>query len=335
MRDDRPDDVGPGRGPDARDPLVTVLTPAYNRAALLEDVYRSLCAQTFKDFEWLVIDDGSTDDTVARLERWQRTAPFDLRWRSQPNSGKHVALNVGVGASRGRFVAVLDSDDRYLPTALETLVGHFDALPALQAATFANVEARARTEAGDLIGDPLPAPVVDSDNFSAHEAVHLVDTTGMYRTAVLRDHPFPEDLGRFVPEALVWNRIARRYRTRVVSDVVSVVRYQPGGLSARPLATRVAEAPANRTYYRELLSMPQGMRPSRRLRAYAGYVRSSLHLRTGLLEQARDAPSVLWWLTALPLGFAAWARDHYRVQRATHAGSAAAPARDDPALTPR
>ncbi|HSL58561.1 MAG TPA: glycosyltransferase family A protein [Acidimicrobiales bacterium] len=296
-------------------PLVTVLTPTFDRADLLGDTYQSLLDQSVSDVEWLVVDDGSTDDTASRVERWARDAPFDVRYLHQANAGKHVALNRGVAAARGRYVAVLDSDDRYLPGALETLLHHFESLPDEVAATFANVEARATTETGQLIGDPLPAPIVDSDNFSGHEAVRLVDTIGMYRRSVLRDHPFPEDLGRFVPEALVWNRIARRHRTRFVSDVVAVKRSQPDGLSARPTATRIGEALAYRTFYRELVSLPLPMAATSRLRGYAGYIRCSLHLGQGVLAQARDAPSRWWWLLALPLGLVAWARDRWRRRR--------------------
>ncbi len=82
--------------------MLTILTPTYNRRPTLPRLYESLCAQTRLDFEWLVIDDGSTDDTAAWLQSCQaRTSAFAVRSLSQANGGKHVALNTGVRAARG------------------------------------------------------------------------------------------------------------------------------------------------------------------------------------------------------------------------------------------
>ena len=72
---------------------ITVLTPAYNRGKLLEKLYESLCAQDCKDFEWLIVDDGSTDDTSERVEQMKQTADFPISYHRKENGGKHTALN--------------------------------------------------------------------------------------------------------------------------------------------------------------------------------------------------------------------------------------------------
>ena len=69
--------------------LFTVFTSTFNRGELLARTYESLCRQTLQHFEWLIIDDGSTDDTAIRVRVWQRSAPFPIRYLHQPNSGKH------------------------------------------------------------------------------------------------------------------------------------------------------------------------------------------------------------------------------------------------------
>ena len=91
--------------------VFTVFTPTYNRARTLERVYSSLEAQTFRDFEWLIVDDGSTDGTRALVYEWQRQGSFAIRYFWQENRGKHVAFNVAVRESRGEFFLPLDSDD--------------------------------------------------------------------------------------------------------------------------------------------------------------------------------------------------------------------------------
>src|SRR3546814_6998192 len=99
----------------------TVLTPSYNRAHTLRRVYASLCAQTFCNFEWLVVDDGSTDDTRTLVEAWQQRASFPIRYVWQPNKHKKSALNHGIREAQGELIVALDSDDSLQANALEAM----------------------------------------------------------------------------------------------------------------------------------------------------------------------------------------------------------------------
>lgn len=83
--------------------MLTVFTPTYNRAATLARVYESLQRQTFRDFEWLIVDDGSEDETAELVERWRSTCSFPIRYLWQPNQGKHVAFNRGVELAQGEY----------------------------------------------------------------------------------------------------------------------------------------------------------------------------------------------------------------------------------------
>src|SRR5207237_1817583 len=98
----------------------TVFTATFNRAHTLPRVYDSLRVQTLTDFEWLVVDDGSTDGTRELVAGWAAQPAFPIRYFHQENSGKHVAENVAVREAHGRFTATLDSDDWYAPDALES-----------------------------------------------------------------------------------------------------------------------------------------------------------------------------------------------------------------------
>ena len=146
----------PARGKDdspRRTPKVTVLTLTYNRRHTLARVFESLCSQTYFDFEWLVIDDGSEDGTAATVESWRRSIPgFDIRYEWQPNAGKHIAHNRGVALARGEFCSIIDSDDWYVPTALERLVNHWEALPLEERPKYANVECLCMYVDGTLVG---------------------------------------------------------------------------------------------------------------------------------------------------------------------------------------
>ncbi len=97
--------------------FLTVLTPTYNRAYTLPALYKSLCAQTKCNFEWLIIDDGSTDDTQTVVKSLLGKAPFQIKYYQKQNGGKHTALNFSHPYIKGKMLAIVDSDDILLPQA--------------------------------------------------------------------------------------------------------------------------------------------------------------------------------------------------------------------------
>src|SRR5690348_333025 len=109
---------------------ITVFTPAYNRNHTLSRVYESLLRQDSSLFEWLVVDDGSTDSTVSTLAKLQSEAPFNIRFISQPNGGKHRAHNTAVRHANGELTLILDSDDELVEGAVEAIWDEWCAIPA-------------------------------------------------------------------------------------------------------------------------------------------------------------------------------------------------------------
>ena len=102
-----------------KSPYFTVFTPTFNRAYTLQGVYESLAMQTFRDFEWIIVDDGSTDNTENLISEWKKEANFVIRYYYQTNQGKHIASNKGVKEAQGELFLFLDSDDRCVPQTLE------------------------------------------------------------------------------------------------------------------------------------------------------------------------------------------------------------------------
>lgn len=102
--------------------MITVFTPTYNRAHLLHRVRQSLLQQNFVDFEWLIVDDGSTDETEQLVQSWITQNPIiPIRYIKKTNGGKHTAINTGVQAAAGELFVILDSDDQLLPDALKLI----------------------------------------------------------------------------------------------------------------------------------------------------------------------------------------------------------------------
>jgi glycosyltransferase involved in cell wall biosynthesis len=298
------------------DPLITVCTPTFNRGSHLARVHASLRTQTFRDFEWLVVDDGSTDDTGAIVEHLTLESNFPVRYIRKHNGGKHTALNRGVREARGYFCAVLDSDDWYLPECLARLKRHWDAIPRPE--DFAEVQGLCSNTLGEPLGDPFPEDVFDSDYYTNTEILELKgDRTGMIRTNVLRAYPFPEEFGPvLVPEAIVWNRISTRFRLRGFNEIVACKEYLAGGLTRRASTDHVALSAPRLLYVEELLQLDRSrpINPRRRLKAYANLTRNSLHQRRPLGAQARRAPSKLAWISAFPLGLLLYLRDFWRTR---------------------
>src|SRR5687767_5062754 len=206
----------------------TVFTPTYNRAHTLERVYASLDAQSFRDFEWLIVDDGSTDDTRSLVERWRQQARFPIRYLWQENSGKHVAFNVAVREARGELFLPFDSDDGCVPHALECFRRHWESIPGDRRARFSAVTALCKDQHGNLVGSKFPYAVTDSNSLEIHYRFHVTgEKWGFHRTEVLRQYPFPEIRATHVPESVVWGKIALRYSTRFVNDVLRI--YYIGG----------------------------------------------------------------------------------------------------------
>jgi glycosyltransferase involved in cell wall biosynthesis len=205
-------------------PYFTIFTPTYNRAHTLQRVVESLGAQTFRDFEWLVIDDGSTDNTERVVADWMKCADFPVRYVRQDHSGKHFAHNRALGEARGRFFGPLDSDDALMPDALEKLARLWNTIPKSERHAFYAVEGLCCDQHGKIVGDRYPADQFDT-NLREMKYVHHLrgEKWRVGLTDVMRRYPFPEIApGQLVPEGIVWLEIAKSYKSRAVNEVVRI-----------------------------------------------------------------------------------------------------------------
>jgi glycosyltransferase involved in cell wall biosynthesis len=244
----------------------TVLTPTFNRAHTLGRVYESLCAQAFRDFEWIIVDDGSTDGTKDLVSTWEPFFPIRYLW--QPNRGKHTAMNLGVSAAQGEFVLFFDSDDRCTPNALERFDYRWRQIP--EPGRFGNLSSLCCAPDGSIVGKPYPAEYVDAFTFADQIRYRSSERWGINRTDVLREFPFPEG-ERFVPEGLVWNRLSRKYAARFFNEPLRIYETRSDSLSQKMVELRACSPRATLTYYRELILSPAPM--LLRVRAALNYCR--------------------------------------------------------------
>lgn len=240
-------------------PFITILTPTYNRASLLPRLFDSLLRQTSKDFEWIVVDDGSTDDTrevVANLKE-KCGGAFPMGYVYKANGGKHMAINIGAERARGELLFIADSDDLLTDDALETVANSWpDISDDKSFAGIAGLDIAMDTR--EVIGSGLPQEHIDCNAIDIRYRHHVTgDMKEVFRTEVLREFPFPEFAGeRFCPEQLVWFRMARRYRLRYINKPIYIADYQPDGITAGITRARMRNPSASMLTYAELTECP-------------------------------------------------------------------------------
>lgn len=240
-------------------PFITILTPTYNRASLLPRLFDSLLRQTNKDFEWIVVDDGSTDDTrevVANLKE-KCGGAFPMGYVYKANGGKHMAINIGAERARGELLFIADSDDLLTDDALETVANSWhDISDDKSFAGIAGLDIAMDTR--EVIGSGLPQEHIDCNAIDIRYRHHVTgDMKEVFRTEVLREFPFPEFTGeRFCPEQLVWFRMAWRYRLRYINKPIYIADYQPDGITAGITRARMRNPSASMLTYAELTECP-------------------------------------------------------------------------------
>lgn len=214
---------------------ITVFTPTYNRKDIILSLYQCLQQQSFHDFEWLIIDDGSTDGTEELFAELQKDPnPFPIRYYKFENSGKQKEINRALDLAKGRLFFIVDSDDLLTPNALE-LVDRWDAsMPATgKYCGFAGSD-------GDAQGRPtnpifhesyVDATFFDRDPKSAHFIGY--DRPWVLYTDIHRKYKYPEFEGEtFITEAVAWNRMAADgYQIRCFNEVIYLREHQESGLT--------------------------------------------------------------------------------------------------------
>lgn len=298
----------------------TVFTPVYNGASTLHRVYESLKAQTFRDFEWLIVDDGSTDGTGELVKQWQKEANFPIRYFYQENQGKHIAFNRAVHLAQGELFLPLDADDACVPETLERFWCHWNSIPENLRDQFSGVTCLCQDENGNIVGDKFPRDVMDSDELEIpHKYKVRGEKWGFHRTDVLKQFPFPEfPKAGVMPESLVWNAIALRYKKRFINEALRIYYSRPDQLSKQMKKSPARHALGRRLYHKENLNNYihwMQYDPIDFVKSAVNYVRFSLHRGIGFKGQWSDLTNwkakCLFFL-ALPMGIAIFLKDRMR-----------------------
>lgn len=212
--------------------MITVLTPTFNRGGRLQSLWDSLQKQTVKDFEWLVVDDGSTDGTKDLITQLQEKSDFPIRYIYKNNGGKHTALNVGIQTICSELIFIVDSDDCVTDDAVESILkihkkyrsqNNICGYAFLRAFPDGKVNGK-KFDVDEKIGSYIDVRVNGDDTGA--------DKAEVFKTHCLKEFPFPEYPNeKFLGEDLVWVRMARKYEMVHINKAIYVGNYLEGGLT--------------------------------------------------------------------------------------------------------
>lgn len=209
---------------------ITVFTPTFNRAYCLHQVYESLCRQTSKDFKWLIVDDGSTDNTKDLVQKWMEEGNVEIDYHYKQNGGMHTGHNTAYRLIQTPFNICIDSDDYLTNNAIEIIVNQCHNLPP----NYAGIIGLDADKQGNIIGTKMPEDLCKT-KLNELYLIHKVkgDKKLVYKTEIIKKYPpypeYPDE--RFVPLDYIPLLIDQTYDLKPINEVLCIVEYQPDGSS--------------------------------------------------------------------------------------------------------
>lgn len=211
-------------------PTVTVLTPTYNRAELLKNLYESLMRQTSYDFIWMIVDDGSNDHTNEVVQNFSAHAAFETCYLHKENGGKHTAINVGIAEVKTPLTIIVDSDDVLLPEGIATIIQYqskYMGQPKICGFSFLKVTGNKRPTLR------LPRQEFVQGYIECRIKGRLKgDMAEVFYSDILKKYPFPEFFGeKFLSEDIVWTTMGEKYQLVFVNQPIYQCEYLENGLT--------------------------------------------------------------------------------------------------------
>lgn len=234
---------------------ITVFTPTYNRGYLLDKLYESLLKQTNTDFEWLIIDDGSNDNTSNIINKFIDDNKIRIRYFYQENGGKHRAINKGLDIAEGELFFIVDSDDTLIPTAIEIVLEKYKSVE--NSPEFAGISFNRGYSEKKIVGKTFSSEFMDCTNLERGRNNILGDKSEIYRTKILRKIKFPEiDGENFMSEIVLWNEVARQgYKLRWYNEIIYICNYLEDGLTVNRDSIYLRNPIAHKMMVNELLQI--------------------------------------------------------------------------------
>ena len=212
--------------------MLSIITPTYNRGHLLDNAYQSLLRQDNKNFVWIIIDDGGTDNTEAVCRSWIEEGKIKILYERQENGGVNRARNRGVELALGEILLYLDDDDYLSDDAVSTVYHHWETIKD-NSKIVGMLFLSGKQETGEIIGQSFHSDVSINNYINIYYRERIKgDKTVVHKTEVQRNYPFPAfDGERFAPEGIMFNRISKEYDYLCVNKILQYKEYLENGIT--------------------------------------------------------------------------------------------------------
>jgi len=279
-------------------PLLTVFTPTYNRAYCLNKCYESLLRQTSKDFAWIIIDDGSTDNTKTIVSQWINEKKIIIQYYYQENQGMHGAHNTAYELCETELNVCIDSDDYMTDNAVELIVEFWN---ANKKNNYAGIIALDCFANGEVVGKKLPSQKEITLGEYYYSASGYGDKKLVYRTVVIKKYPpYPVFLNeKYSPLSYKYLLVDQEYKLLIMNKKLCVVEYMEDGSSLN-IFNQYRKNPKGFAEYRKtaMLCAPNY---KRKFVECVHYVSSSIICKKKYF--LRKSPCKITTFLAIPFGF--------------------------------
>lgn len=281
---------------------ITVFTPTFNRAYTLHKCYESLIRQTNQNFEWLIIDDGSTDNTNALVNKWQLESRIKIRYIYKENGGMHSGYNVAYDNISTELSVCVDSDDYLLDDAIEKIVDFWDNNKSDDVAGVVGLNV---TNKSEIIGKPLP----NLKRIKIYDYYNRLKGRGdkkmIYRPEIMRKFKSPEFKGeKLFPTAYKYFNADLEYDMLVINEPFCVVEYMEDGFTNN-IIKQYKNNLKSFIYYREFIMKYPRATMKHKLNSAIHYIAENKLAKNR--NWIKSAPNKVYVISMLPLGYLLYA----------------------------
>lgn len=276
---------------------ITVFTPTYNRAYILKKLYDSLVSQTEKNFEWLIVDDGSTDNTRELIEKWINEKKIDIRYFYQENQGKPIAFNSGVRNSNCKYFFCVDSDDYLTENAIQIIS---EGIKEIRNDKISGIIALRGIDYNQTIGTRMPKNIKYSSLKNLYEKYKFKgDTALVYKTEILRQYPFKlQNQEKFIGECFVYDQIDEKYEMLLMDKIIYICEYLDDGYTKNTIKI------LKKSPYSYMVMKLQSSKVSKKIlykiKHMAGYIAMGIYVKDKELIKKSNNPILA--IISAPLG---------------------------------
>ena len=294
--------------------FLSIITPTYNRAKELTICYETLIKQSNYDFEWIIVDDGSTDESEVIIQKWINANIITIKYFKQENLGRYMALNKGVEEATGYLSMYMDSDDWFVEESIQTINDSWENLSSELQEKLCGLSFLCYDDFGNLIGDEYPKENYISNFFNIRMIDNIKgDKKELIKTEILKQYTFPyfKDQKR-MPTTYVLYGISKKYPAMFMNKVIIYKQYIQTGWSKNIDKVRMKNATTSREYYKYIINLYYPFKYIKAFGFYTNYFRYVFHSKVSLISAIKDVKCSILKPMSILLGYVLYQKDKFK-----------------------